>query len=79
MCVCVCVCVCVRAHLIVSDSLWSHQAPVPGISQARILEWVAILSFPTPGDLTDPEIKPESPESTGRFFTTLPPGKPVQK
>ena len=38
--------------------------------QARILEWVAIL---TPGDLPDPRIEPASPMSpalAGRFFTT---------
>ena len=33
---------------------------VHGISQARILEWVAI---PPPGDLPKPRIKPESPEA----------------
>ena len=31
---------------------------VHGISQAKILEWVAI---PSPGDLPDPEIEPVSP------------------
>ena len=31
---------------------------VHGISQTRILEWVAI---PPPGDLPDPGIKPKSP------------------
>ena len=49
---------------------------VHGISQARILEWVAI-SFSR--DLPDPGIKPtslSSPELAGRFFTTVPPGKP---
>ena len=46
---------------------------VPRILQSRILEWVA---FPSPGDLPDPGIEPESPELTGRFFTTAPPGKP---
>ena len=40
---------------------------VLGISQARILE-----SFPSPGDLPDPGIKPMSPELAGRFFTTEP-------
>ena len=45
---------------------------VRGISQARILEWVAIL---TPGDLPDPGIKPESPALAGGFFTTEPLGK----
>ena len=40
---------------------------VHGISQARILEWVA---FPPPGDLPDPGIKPMSPALAGGFFTT---------
>ena len=47
---------------------------VHGISQARILEWVAISP---PGDLTDSGIKPEyrvSPALACRFFTTEPPG-----
>ena len=46
---------------------------VHGISQERILEWVAI-SFSR--DLHDPEIEPTSPALAGRFFTTEPPGKP---
>ena len=48
---------------------------VYGISQARILERVP---FPTPGDLPNPGIKPESlapPVLVGRFFNTVPPGK----
>ena len=47
------------------------------ISQARILEWVAI--FPSPGDLLDPWVKlvfPLSLALVGRFSTTEPPGKP---
>ena len=43
-----------------------------GISQARILEAVAI-SFP--GDLPNTGIEPESPALAGRFFTTEPPEK----
>ena len=46
---------------------------VHGISQARILEWVAI-SFS--GDLPNPEIEPTSPALADRFFTTEAPGKP---
>ena len=49
---------------------------VPGIFQARILEWVA---FPTPGALTDPGLKPVFLASSilaGGFFTVEPPGKP---
>ena len=39
-------------------------------------EYWSGLSFPPPGDLPDPGIKPEPPSLTGRFFTTMPPGKP---
>ena len=34
------------------------------------------LPFPSPGDLPNPEIKPVSPESAGRFFTSEPPRQP---
>jgi len=47
------------------------------IFQARILEWVAI-SFSS--DLPDPGMEPmslASPTLAGRFFTTVPPGKPL--
>ena len=51
---------------------------VHGISQARILEQVAISSFR--GDLPNPGIEPMSlapPALAGGFFTTEPPGKPI--
>ena len=38
------------------------------ISQARILEWVAI-SFLLQRNLPDSQIKPENPALAGRFFT----------
>ena len=47
------------------------------LTEVRILEW---LPFPTPGDLPNPGIKPmflASPALAGRFFTTAPPGKPL--
>ena len=50
---------------------------VPGIFQARILEWVAISSS---GDLLDPETEPASltsPTLAYRFLTTAPTGKPT--
>ena len=46
---------------------------VHGISQARILEWVAI-SFSS--DLPDPVIKTMSPAFAGGFFTAESLGKP---
>ena len=35
------------------------------------------LPFPSPGDLPDPGIEPVSPALAGGFFTTKPPGKPL--
>ena len=60
-CVCVCVCVCVRARCTRAQLLQScltlpdpmdcspPASTVHGILQARILEWVAMPSFPTQG------------------------------
>ena len=56
-----------------------HSLPgssVQGISQAKILEWVAIPIQKIPEDLLNPEIKPTSPTLAGRFFIIEPPGKP---
>ena len=52
---------------------------VHGISQERIVEWVAI---PPPGDLPNLGMEPMSLASAalaGRFFTTEPPGKPQNR
>ena len=46
---------------------------VHGILQARILELVAILSL---GNLSDPGIKPRSPELQADSLQTESPGKP---
>ena len=52
------------------------------ISQARILEYFLqyFLQYwkplPSPGDLPNPGIEPESPALTGGFFTTVTPGNP---
>ena len=54
----------------------NHSPPgssVHGILQA---EYWSGLSFPSPGDLPHPGIKPASPALADRFFTTEPPGKP---
>ena len=45
---------------------------VHGISQARILEWIAISP---PGDLLNPGIKPKTPVLSGGFFITDSSGK----
>ena len=47
---------------------------VPGILQARILEWVVISS---PADLPNPEIEPRSPALQADSLPSEPPGKPT--
>ena len=39
-------------------------------------EYRSGVSFPSPGDLPDPGIEYTYPALAGRFFTTVPPGKP---
>ena len=47
---------------------------VHGILQARILEWVA---FPSPGDLSNPGIKPRSSALQADSLPAEPQGKPI--
>ena len=51
-----------------------HQAP-QSMGFPRQEYWSG-LTFPSPGDLPNPGIKPESPALVDRFFTTEPLGKP---
>ena len=78
MCVCVCVCVCSAAKscLTLCDPMdcGPPGSSVHGISQVRILEWVA---SPSPGDLLKTGIELESPVLARGFFTTEPSGDPV--
>ena len=46
----------------------AHQAPLS--MEVPWQESWSGLPFPTPGDLSDPGIKLESPEAAGGFFTT---------
>ena len=52
----------------------AHKAPL-SMGFSRHESWSGV-SFPPPGGLPDPGIGPESPALAGRFFTTVPPGKP---
>ena len=72
-------CVCSVAQLCLT--LWDHMdysppgSSVHGISQARMLEWVAVSysrEFSWPRDWTHISCV------AGRFFTNEPPGKPVE-
>ena len=47
---------------------------IHGIFQARILEWIAI---PSPGDFSNPEIKPGFLALQADTLSSEPPGKPI--
>ena len=74
-------CVCVRACSVMSDSAtpWTV-APQASLSMGfPRQEYWSGLSFPIPGDVPNPGIKPTSPASpalAGEFFTTESTGKP---
>ena len=71
---------CVHAQscqLFVTPQTIAHQVPL-SVGFPRQEYWSG-LPFSTPGDLPDPAIEPESlvsPALAGRFFATMPPGKP---
>ena len=82
MCVCVCVCLCVCTHVCVLSRVqcyvtpWTvaYQAPLP-MAFSRQEHW-SRLPFSSPGDLSNPGIKPVSPTLADGFFTDEPLGKP---
>ena len=53
----------------------AHKAPL--CRRLASQEYWSGLPFPFPGDIPDPEIKPMSPTLAGGFYTTEPPGKPL--
>ena len=66
-----------RVQLLVTPWTVARQAPLS--MRVPRQEYWSGLPFPSPGDLPEPGIKPESPISpalAGVFFTTEPPGKP---
>ena len=70
---------CGLSHVQLFATQWTvaHQAPL-SMEFSRQEYWSG-LPFPTPGDLPEPGIKTASlasPALTGRFVTTMPPGKP---
>ena len=65
-------------QLFATTGTGAHQAPLSmGFSRQ---EYWSGLPFLFPGDLPNPRIElmsPASPELTGRCFTSVPPGKPI--
>ena len=71
---------CMCSHSVMSDSAtpWTVACQAPLFMGFPRQDYWSGLPFPTPGNLSDPGIKPESLASSalaGRFFTTEPPGK----
>ena len=73
---CHCCCLATKSCLTLCDP-WTiaHQALL-SIGFPRQEYWRR-LPFPSPGDLPDSGIEPESSALVGRFFATKPPGKPL--
>jgi len=62
----------------VSDSLrplWTVACQAPLSVGFFRQEYWSGLPFPSPGDLPDPGVEPQSLALAGEFFTTEPPGK----
>ena len=71
----------VVGHSVMSDFFtppWTSlpDVSVHGISQARVLGWVAIPFSRGSSQPRDRPVSPASAELAGRFFTTEPRGKP---
>ena len=73
-----CCCVITKSCLTLATPLTiAHQVPLP-MGFPRQEYWSG-LPFPSPGDIPDPEIEPKSPALACKFFTTEPPGKPINR
>ena len=71
------VCVQSLSHVWVSATPWTIACQAPLSMKLSRQGYWGSLPFPSPGDLPNPGIEPASLASAGEFFTTEPPGKPV--
>ena len=71
---CFCVYICISIAIVALLRLFACQAPLSmGFPQQ---EYWSGLSFLSPGDLPKPGTELMSPALSGRFFSSVPPGKP---
>ena len=71
---------CVLSHAQLFVTLWTVASQVPQSPEFSRQEYWSGLPFPPPGDLPRPGTEPLSlafPALASRFFTTAPPGKPI--
>ena len=66
-------------HVELYATLWTVACQAPLSMGFSREEYRNGLSCPAPGDLPDPEAKPGSPALTGRFLTTVSPGKSISQ
>ena len=82
LCVWVCVSVCTLSHVQLFATLWTVACQAP-LSMAFSRQYWRGLPFPTSGDPPIPGIEPKCLASpailAGRFFTTVPPRKPIRQ
>ena len=64
------VCVGVLSHVWFFENPWTVACQAPLSTEFSRQEYCSGLSFPPPGNLPDPGIKPASPAVVGGFFTT---------
>ena len=70
------VCCCLVATLCPTLATpWTVASQAPLSMRFPRQEYWSGLSFPSPGDLPNPGMEPESPALSGGLFTTEPPGK----
>ena len=72
--------ICVLSHFSQSDSAthWTVACQAPLSMEFSRWEYWSGLPFPSPGDLPNPGVKPESPVLQADSLPTGPPGKPSQ-
>ena len=79
--VCVCVCVCGDGFVVQSCPTlvtpWTIACQSPLFMEFPRQEYWTRFRFPSPGDLSDPGIKPRSPTLQADSLPTEPPGKPI--
>ena len=69
------VCTCVLSHVQLFVTPWTVACQAPLSMGFSRQEYWSGLPFPSPGDLPNPGIKPESPALAGEFFATVSRGK----
>ena len=66
------------SHVRLFATPWTIARQAPLSMEFSRQEYWSGLPFPSPGDLPDPGMEHAFPALAGKFFTTEPPGNPIQ-